>query len=175
MPPTQRNTEDVNKDVPTTTDTTGGTGARVAAKGAPKQDKMQTEPNPELQAKLTDPDQDPTERHIPDESVPLPRDLRSAEAPGIRTEAEVIAAHQADIDRAVALASRGGTADPAISTSAVKFPSVVNRERLVYFKRADGHVDAVNEGTPEHGILLGDPDVEIVSKSDADSYAKANA
>lgn len=185
MPPTQR-----NQDTPASTPKpkpagvaeaavdssgSGGGAVRTAVPGAPKQE-FQEAPNPGLQAKLTDPGQDPAEQHRPDESAPLPRDLRSAEAPGVRTEAEVVAAYQADIERAVAAASRGGTADPAVSTSAVKFPSVVNRERQVYFRnRVTGRVDSVNEGTPEHGIVLADPDIELVSKSDADAYAKALA
>lgn len=125
----------------------------------PKQTE-QTEPNPDLQKALTEDSGDPTERHEVGDSGPSPADLRSAEAPGIRTEAEVVAAHKAANEAAAAsLAANGHTADPADSTSAVKLPRVENRDRLVHFKRnSDGVVQSVNEGTPEHGILIRDAD-----------------
>ncbi|SNR33066.1 hypothetical protein [Blastococcus mobilis] len=144
----------------------------------PKQDKVQTEPNPELQAALTDPEQDRQEQHIVPESAPSPADERSAEAPGIRTEAEVVADHQADNERAAAaLAANPHTADPAASTSAVKLPRVENRDRVVWFKRkADGRIDSVNEGTPEHGVVLTDADFEVLdSKPSQADIEKANA
>jgi hypothetical protein len=177
MPPTQRTTEDANKGVPTTTATPAASGTRTVADGksAPEQEFQET-PNPELQAALTDPAQDPTEQHIAPGDGPSPAEQRSAEAPGIRTEAEVIAAAKADIEAAIEAAGRGHTADPGVSTSAVKMPSVENRDRLVHFKsKSSGVVHSVNEGTPEHGILLGDPDFEESTRAAATAFAKANS
>lgn len=138
----------------------------MTTKSKPKQE-FQEQPNPELQAKLTDPEQDRAEQHIVPDSSPSPADLRSAEAPGIRTEPEVVAAHAADNERAAAAA--GHTADPADSTSAVKFPRVENRDAVYWFRRkSDGWVDGVNEGTPEHARVLSDPDFEPASRPKAD-------
>ncbi|TFV91402.1 hypothetical protein [Blastococcus sp. CT_GayMR16] len=179
MPPTQRNqTSKDNKPAgvaPAAVDTSGAITptAATAVAGAPKQEFQET-PNPELQAALTDPERDLQEQHIVEDGAVLARDERSAEAPGIRTEAEVVAAHQAANERAAEALRGGHTADPAVSTSAVKMPRVENRERQVYFRnRVSGRVDSVNEGTPEHGVVLGDPDFEMVSRSAATDYAKS--
>jgi hypothetical protein len=135
---------------------------------------IQTEPNPELQAKLTVDSTDRAEAHIPEEPADA-AEQRSAEAPGVRTEPEIVADHQADDDRAAAALIEGGhTADPATSTSAVQFPRVENRDKLYFFKRiSDGWVDAVNEGTPEHARVLSDPDFEPATRADAKKAADA--
>lgn len=149
-------------------------GETVATK--PKQD-VQTEPNPELQAKLTDPETDRQEQHVVAATGPSDAEKRSAEAPGIRTEAEVVADHVADNERAAArLAANAHTADPAFSTSAVKFPRIEDRETVVFFKRtSDGTVQGVNVGTPEHGILLRDTDFEETSRPSKADTEKASA
>ena len=144
--------------------------------GALPEQTFQAAPNPELQAALTDPAADRQEQHVLDEA-PDDADRRTAEAPGIRSEPEVIADHIADNERAAAaLTAAGHTADPAVSTSAVKFPRVENRDRLVHFKRVRGPVgvdldtvQSVNEGTPEHGILLADADFEETTAPKADA------
>lgn len=147
--------------------------AAAAASGTPPEQTQQTSPNPELQAKLTDPAVDRQEQHVVDEN-PDDADRRSAEAPGIRTEAEVIADHQADNERAAAaLAANPHTADPAASTSAVKDPRVRVDDRLVFFKNiVTGHIDAVNEGTPEHAVILRDADFQTATRAEARAYAK---
>lgn len=154
MPPTQRQTEARAKAEKATAQ------AGDTPKTLPEQD-FQEQPNPDLQAALTSPAADPVEQHIVDEN-PDDADRRSAEAPGIRTEPEVIADHVAANERAAAaLAATAHTADPAASTSAVKMPRVENRDRLVHYKRrSTGDTVSVNEGTPEHGILIGDADFE---------------
>ena len=140
----------------------------------PPKQEFQEEPNPELQAALTDPDEDRAERHEPEEPADAAEE-RSAEAPGIRTEPEIVADHQEANERAAAAAAAGHTADPAASTSAAKMPRVENRDRLVHFRRkSTGDVQSVNEGTPEHGILIGDPDFEETSKPSAADRRKQN-
>lgn len=149
----------------------------MARSNTPRQ-TAQSEPNPELQAALTDPEVDRQEQHVVDDAAPSPADERSAEAPGIRTEAEVVADHRADNERAAAaLAANGHTADPAVSTSAVKLPRVENRDVQVWFKnRITGRIDSVNEGTPEHGVVLTDGDLEVLdSKPSKADIEKANA
>lgn len=144
-----------------------------SGKALPKQD-VQTDPNPDLQAALTADSGDRQELHETTSDDPTPAEERSAEAPGIRTEAEVIAAHEEANERAAAaLAAAPHTADPAYSTSAVKDPRVPNPDRLVHFKRkSDGVVQSVNEGTPEHGIMLHDTDFEATTRAEAVKAAK---
>lgn len=137
---------------------------------AAKQDGVRVEPDPAAQAAITDPKVDPAEQHIVEDTSPSGADLRSAEAPGIRTEPEVVAAHKAANERAARVAPH--TADPAFSTSAVKYPSVEVRDEVVFFKpvngAGDGTVQGVNVGTPEHARLLADTDFEVTTRPKAD-------
>lgn len=142
---TRQKAEEAAKAVTDTSSTSSGK--------APEQTPQEA-PNPELQAALTDPATDRQEQHVVDEN-PDDADRRTAEAPGIRSEAEIIADHQADNERAAeALAANAHTADPAASTSAVKLPRVRVEDRLVHYRREDGTVQSVNEGTPEHRQLI---------------------
>lgn len=104
----------------------------------------------------------------PETKNPLPQsDHRSAETPGVRTEAEVIAAEQDTADRAAAAAARPGAGSPL----AVRDRAVEDRDTLVHFLRErDGTVQSVNPGTPEHGVLLSDPEFTETTETVAKAY-----
>lgn len=72
-------------------------------------------------------------------------------APGVRTEAEVVADEQAANDAAAAAAPPGATGDPAADDLDV--PDEESEKLVHYVRESDGTVQSVNEGSAEHRIL----------------------
>jgi hypothetical protein len=96
-------------------------------------------------------------------------DVRSEEAPGVRTEAEVVADAQAAADAAADTTPPGATGNPAGPD--VDVPDEEDRDRLVhYLRESDGTVQSVNPGTPEHGILAGSGDWSETSRAKARKF-----
>jgi hypothetical protein len=85
-------------------------------------------------------------------SNPTPSsDHVSAEADGVRTEAEVVADEQANAERAANEAPPGATGNPAVNAEIEK---QAKTDKLVFYVReSDGTVQGVDAGSAEHGIL----------------------
>jgi hypothetical protein len=134
--------------------------------GKPENEEgLRAEPDPAAEADATEESEDRTETHIPEEDVPDAAELRSAEAPGIRTEPEVVEDARIANELAAEMAARGHTADPAVSTSAVKEPRERDGDGQVWYRnRVTGRVDSVDYGSPAHGTVLRDPDLEVTGK-----------
>jgi hypothetical protein len=137
-------------------------------RGKPENEQgLRAEPDPAAEAEATEENEDRTETHI-EEELPTAADQRSAEAPGIRTEPEVVEDAKIANELAAEMASVGHTADPAISTSAVKEPREEDDGGQVWFRnKVTGRVDAVDYGSAAHGAVLRDPNLEPASKPTA--------
>jgi hypothetical protein len=132
-------------------------------------------------------------RNRTDESSnPTPSsDHVSAEAPGVRTEGEVLAAEQAAAEQAANQAPPGATgsalanatdeeiaAAKAAAEEAAKKAGedeeAADRGKLIHFRRiSDGTVQSVNPGTHEHQHLIrgvGAGEWEPVSRSEAKRF-----
>jgi hypothetical protein len=75
----------------------------------------------------------------------------SEAAPGVRTEAEVLADEQAAADAAANAAPPGVTGNPLINA---EIPDEEDDSKLVHYEReSDGTVQSVNVGSDAHAIL----------------------
>jgi hypothetical protein len=101
-------------------------------------------------------------------------DARSAQAPGVRTEPEVIADAKAALDERAAAAAAPGTADPALLDADSPVPAEVDESKTAWYVRgSDGYVAGVDAGSPEHGILDRDAAWKPCTRSAAVKAAKA--
>jgi hypothetical protein len=113
-------------------------------------------------------------------------DVRSEEAPGVRTEAEVVADAQAAADAAADTTPPGATGNPAANADEAKLAAAKeaaekaakarakaeeDSDKLVHYVReSDGTVQSVNPGTPEHGVLAGSGDWSETSRAKARKF-----
>lgn len=91
-------------------------------------------------------------------------DPQSEAAPGVRTEAEVIADEQANAEQAKQEAPPGATGNPAIDAD---LPDEEDDGKLVHYVREDGTVQSVNAGSREHSILARSRDWEETTRAQA--------
>lgn len=89
----------------------------------------------------------------------------SEAAPGVRTEAEVIADEQAAAEAAAAAAPPGATGNPLVHAD---IPDEPDEDTLVhYLRESDGTVQSVNPGTPEHAVLESSGDWKKTTRAKA--------
>lgn len=94
-------------------------------------------------------------------------DVRSEDAPGVRTEAEVVADAREAIAQAADAAPAGAAGNPAVDA---EVPEEEDRDRLVHYIREDGTVQSVNPGTPEHDVLEASGDWKKTSRAKAKAF-----
>ena len=112
-------------------------------------------------------------------------DVRSEQAPGVRTEAEVLADEQAAAEAAANSAPPGATGNPltnaddeqlaaakaAAEKAAREAKAEENSDKLVhYLRESDGTVQSVNEGTPEHDVLKSSGDWKKTTRAKAKAF-----
>jgi hypothetical protein len=117
-------------------------------------------------------------------SNPTPSsDHVSAEADGVRTEAEVVADEQANAEAAANAAPPGATGNPATAAELAD-AKAETKDGLVHFQRIrsvtgedveNGVVQSVDAGSVSHRILVNDRDWQEVSAAKAKAADKRAA